>query len=275
MGAHLMTAFSVYARPIDRLTHVLVSPPSAESNPELFWPDPSDPDAMRVRRVDLQFPRLHALLREDRIAGLPAERRDLEGILHAIEPHLALRRTPTRIELRLLPGTARLRLEEEGRTLGTCPLTPAQAGTLLTLAEAIAEAIAETSGENGGEGARIGALYAPRSAEGHDEEHPAHRRRLTVQEACGTGFPELRPWTANEDVSKSVSRLNRRLREVPIAAHYLALESEVGPDETRYRWPRPRPAPLELQAAYPPKTWPFKHVPRPAPEGEPQGRPPL
>jgi hypothetical protein len=254
MGAHLTTAFSVYARPMDRLTHVLVQPPSAESNPDLFWPDPADPEAMQVHRVDLPIPRLHAVLREDLIEGLPADRHDLEGILHALEPHLALRRTPTRLCLRLGEGEATLRLLERGQTLGTCRLPPAVAATFLVLVEAIAAA--------GPKGAQTEALYRPDGPDGAGERHPVHQRRLAVAEACGR-FPGLRPWTTREDVQKAISRLRRAVEAVPIAAKYFAPQSEVGRAETRYRWPEPTPAALEITATHPPGAWPFEHVAEP------------
>lgn len=256
MGAHLTTAFSVYARPVDRLTHVLVTPTSAESNPELFWPDPQDPEAMQVHRVDLPFPRLHALLREDLIAGLPSDRRDLEGILNALEPHLALNHTPTRVLLRLGGGEARLRLEDEGRTLGTCRLSPAVAATLLILAEAI---------ETAGDAVRTEDLYAPKDPGATEEQHLVHRCRLAVVEACDR-FPNLEPWTAREDFQKAISRLRKALEPVPIAAKYFAPESAVSAEETRYRWPEPLPVSIEIEAMHmsdAPEDWPFDHLPTP------------
>lgn len=254
MSAHLMTAFCVYARPQDRLSHVLVNPPALEGTPEFFYPTPETTDTARIDRVDLQFPRLRPLLRDDLITGLPDRRRDLRGILNALEPHLALSKTPTAFELHLRSGEARLRVAGEGDTLGTCRLSPAQAATLAVLAEALQGPADAVPFEH--------LYHGPRAEPPHPEQHPAHRQRQTIIELCER-FPEVQPWTANEDVSKAVSRLNERLREVPIAAHYLAVESEVRREGSSYHWPRALPAPFQVTSLYPPDDWPFDSLPAP------------
>ena len=257
MSAHLMTAFCVYARAQDRLTHVLINPPAWEQDPDFFYPTAEATDVVRIDRVDVQFPRLRALLRDDLIAGLPPDRRDLQGILHALEPHLALAHTPTRIRLDLRSGEAHLRMAGPTGTLGVCRLSPAQAATLAVLAEALGTGEGRVS---------FDALYhAPNgAAHVHPSQHPVPEQRQTIVALCDR-FPELTPWSSNVDVSKAVSRLNEALREVPIAAHYLAVESEVRREESAYHWTQPLPTAVSITARYVPGRWPFDHLPEPEP----------
>src|SRR5690554_4447561 len=66
MSAHLMTAFSVFARPADRLAHVLVSPdplPGPLRN-TFYYPTEETAGLVRIRRVDIEFPRLRGVLRQ-------------------------------------------------------------------------------------------------------------------------------------------------------------------------------------------------------------------
>ncbi len=41
MGLFLGIAFQLFARPQDRLSHVLVSPPDLEGHPEFYYPPPA------------------------------------------------------------------------------------------------------------------------------------------------------------------------------------------------------------------------------------------
>lgn len=280
MGAHLMTAFSVYARPGDRLTHVLVSPPAFERQPDFFYPTPEVADRVRVDLVDVRFPRLHAVLRNDLFADLPSDRRDLQGILNALEPYAVLHATPDTITLHLRSGEATLCLESQGETLGTCRLTPNEAATLLVLAEKNqvqstrsssnipdpAEARSESSAPfSKRSNVAVEDLYhestmGPASFPG---AHPVHQQRCAVMMACER-FPEVAPWTNNDDVSKAVSRLNRRLRRSPIIAKYVGIKRvRIGGGASGYVFDEPFPAPLRLRAAGPVDHWPFTHLPQP------------
>jgi len=59
MSAHLMTAFSVYARPKDRLFHVLVWPSQYEQSHFYY---PSGHEDVHIDRVEVRFPRLYRII---------------------------------------------------------------------------------------------------------------------------------------------------------------------------------------------------------------------
>ena len=253
MSAHLMTAFSVYARAEDRLTHVLVNPPALEGDTDFFYPTPATASKARVERVDVQFPRLHSLLQDEFMDGLPGDRRDLRGILNALEPYLALSQTPNRVELQLRSGEAHLRLASSEGTMGVCRLTPAEAATLAVLVEQI---------EVHGGAAPFEAFYFGYDSDTPPSRHLVHQQREAIKGLCERmgGFA---PWTANDDVSKAVSRLKEKLRTVPAAAKYFGAESTIEDRQSMYRWPQPLPAAPTVTATYPPNTWLFDHLPAP------------
>lgn len=82
MGAHLMAAFSLCARPQDRLVHVLATP-DAEPNAPAYWPgDGGEP--LALDRVDVPLPRVRAVLQTQFVERL-AGRYDLPSLLDVLE----------------------------------------------------------------------------------------------------------------------------------------------------------------------------------------------
>jgi CRISPR-associated protein (TIGR02584 family) len=240
MSAHLMTAFSVYARPDDRLTHVLITRPELEHDPSFFYPTPGTPDfAHLLDLVDVKFPRLRPVLQSDVIDALPDDRRDLQGILAALEPHVVSVRKVTSITLELRDATAQLAFTGTEGSLDTCVLTPKQAATLLTFAEA--------------RGALDSRVPAP-TLIGEEVE----ARRAAVASLCAQ--PPFTAWQTTTDVSKAISDLNDALARVPIADRTLRVEG-ISSQPRRYDWPEPPPAPLTVATPYPDEDWPFEHLP--------------
>jgi len=246
MSAHLMTAFSVYGRPDDRLTHVLLSDPSLEGDLSFFYPEPGSPRYARLLNlVDVRFPRLHTLLEKDLIDGLPGDRQDLEGILDALDPHIASARPVETVTLQLRDGEARLVFEGTGEQLGTCTLTPKQAATLLVFADRRAA--------RGGSVPSTDLTY-------EDPDAPLGKQREAVRFLCSSGEEEaLSPWTDTGSVSKDISDLNDTLRTVPVASRLLCIEG-LSRSPRRYDWPGESP-PLEVATRYPGEDWPFEHLP--------------
>lgn len=243
MSAHLMTAFSVYGRPDDRLTHVLLSDPSLEGMHSFFYPEPGSPrykDLLKL--VDVRYPHLHPLLKEDLIGGLPDDRRDLQGILDALEPHVASARTVDKVTLQLEDGTATLLFEGNGGTLDTCDLTPKQAATLLAFAER--------------RSAHDGSVPGP-DLTYDDPNALLGQQRQAVQFLCSRE-DVLDPWTDTQPLSKDISDLNDQLRKVPVAKRLLRIEG-TSRSPRRYDWPSETP-PLEIATRYPGADWPFEHV---------------
>lgn len=250
MSAHLMTAFSVYARPDDRLTHVLLTDPSLEQDPSFFYPEPGSPRYSRLLNlVDVRFPRLGPLLEQDLIDGLPDDRRDLEVILDALDPHVAGARPVREVALRLRDGGATLRFNGADAPIDTCLLSPKQAATLLVFAErqaARGESVPSTALTYEDDGALV-----------------AEQRRA-VQFLCSQD-EELDPWSTTGRVSKDISKLNKRLRDVPVAERLMRIEG-LSRSPRRYDWPGEIP-PLTVETRYPGEAWPFDHIgPLEAPE---------
>ncbi len=301
MSAHLMTAFSVYARASDRLTHILVSPPSFEHDRSFFYPTPALAEAVRIDRVDLDFPRLRHLLAADLIAGLPGDRRDLRGILRALAPYLAQEHQPQRVALHLGPegGTLAFFADAEGTSPGDAPspldspldtvhLTRSAATTLLVLHEHI----------RAHDGAvPLEALYAaPASGPGRRQapaRHPVHRQREALMQLCNY-YSDLTPWSTANDVSKAASDLRTRLEPSPLAARFFHPERVApggdasggdasGGDATggsasdgsasAYAWPEALPEAVTLTVTSPygaqAGDWPLTHVAPPRPAAAP------
>lgn len=238
MSAHLMTAFSVYARPGDELTHILAAP-QVEGDASFFYPTPETGTYGLLDLVEVKFPRLNQLLRKDLIEGLPEDRRDLQGILDALDPYLASAQPPRRIELQLGDDGARV-VFDTAREVVTCDLTPGTAATLAAVAEAYA------------------ATGAPVSAAALTGTGAGQARRQTISDLCLQG--ELAPWETPEDVSKAISALNQRLRAVPVAKRYLAVEGHSS-NPTKYGLASDKAPRLAVAVQYPDLTgWPFSHV---------------
>lgn len=236
LSAHLMTAFSVYARPQDRLVHVLVHPASAERDPNFFYPRPGS-DA-RVHRVDVPFPRLRTVLADGRAREAVQNGAGLRELLAALQPHVDAERTPDATTLRFVDGHATLGASLGPEPLATVRLTPAEGATLAVVADAVLA---------GGGTVRLDALVGSRDVEA---------QRAAAMGACGR-FTTLRPWTSPADVSKAVSRLNAALARAPLLARFFSVESDVRAEATDYRWAEPPPAPLVVHVPAGAREWPF------------------
>lgn len=243
MSAHLMTAFSVYARPSDQLTHVLLTDPSLEQDSSFFYPEPGSPRYSRLLNlVDVRFPRLGPLLEQDLIDGLPEDRRDLEAILDALDPHVAGARPVREVVLRLRDGGAELRFDGADDTLDICELTPNHAATLLVFAER--------------REAREGSVPSTELTYEDDDALVAEQRRA-VQFLCSQE-ESLDPWGTTDRVSKDISKLNKRLGNVPVANRLMRIEG-LSRSPRHYDWPGEVP-PLTIKTRYPGEKWPFDHV---------------
>lgn len=250
MSAHLMTAFSVYARPEDRLSHVLVYPEDFERNHSFFYPTAETPEYVRIHRIDIRFPRLHRLLAQH----LPsADRSNLRSLLDALEPHLTWERTPASIVIELGDGEAFVCMADaESAELGRCRLTAGETVILLAMADAITASGGRVPVEN---------LFS----DSRSKDHTVYQQMQRLYGFLNRDADRLTAWTHNDDVSKAVNRVNKRLAPVPILSRYLGLESDRTGNTTSYRWAEPLPVPLTVtsKAAISPEDWPLKHVPAP------------
>jgi len=244
MSAHLMTAFGVYARPDDRLTHILAD--GAENDPSFFYPTPGAAGyGHMLDLVTVRFPRLNLLLKEDLIDGLPEDRRDLNGIIDALSPHLASAQRPDTIELQLSSGSARLVFEEGGQALGTCELSPATAATLAVFVEDISE--------KSGPVPVTDWFYTQA-----DDPNGIAQKRQAVMTLCVSGEPT--PWTEQGKLSSARYELNKKLKAIPVAERYLAIENVSG-KTVSYDLPDHDLPRISVAAEYPDlANWPFQHI---------------
>jgi CRISPR-associated protein (TIGR02584 family) len=248
MSAHLMTAFSVYARPEDRITHILLSDPEKEYDPDFFYPEPGTPEYGRVLDlVDVRFPRLHSVIESDLIDSLPEDRQDLEGILNALDPHLATARDVSTIDLVLDATDTRLVFRDGDEVLDTCPLSPARAATLAVLADRL---------EAGDE-----AISGPDLAGSEDVE----RQRERVAFLCSKEAPK--PWGDFGQVSRAVSALRQALGAVPVADQHLRIEG-TSSKPVRYDWHQEPDADFRIVASSASGDWPFEALAEPVAPSE-------
>lgn len=242
MSAHLMTAFSVYARPDDRLTHILLTDPSLEQDPTFFYPEVGSPGYSRLLDlVDVEFPRLRTLIEADLIEALPDDRRDLKGILNALEPHINSARPVREVRLELRDREARLVFEGTSGLIDTCRLTTKQASTLLVFAE-------ERAGRSG-----------PVPSTDFVEREAVEAKRDQVRWLCSE--EKLTPWTNKNDVSKALNDLNDALQTTPVAERILRVEG-VSSRPRHYDWPGEVPS-LSIATRHTGEDWSFENLPTP------------
>lgn len=230
MSADLQSAFSVYARPGDRLVHVLVRPEFERS--DFLFPTPETGDA-GLTLVDVRVPRLRRLLEGSLLDALPDDRRGLQGILAALAPVNYAER-PARAELALRAGAkqrAELRLVgADGRRLGAVPLKASEAATLAVIADVLARSPGPVLSEE-----LVGAVHV-------------QRQREDVMAWSGTDA-SIAPWETTQKVSTALSTLKGALRAVPLAADaytVVGLKSEVQNGPVRYTWEAGEAPPLSL-----------------------------
>ncbi|MGM0706584.1 MAG: CRISPR-associated ring nuclease Csm6 [Bacteroidota bacterium] len=253
MGAHLMTAFSVYARTNDRLTHILVHDPDLERDREFYYPNPKEHGANWRRMldlVDIEFPRLRSILSEEQIIQEMKDRdQGLEDLLATLTPHALSARDVERVVLELESGSARLVLYGTEGQLAQCALTPLTAATLAVFAEQRAQTVDAVPATS---------MYAP-------DAHQARRssvqkQRSAIAALCGSDA--FKPWTSANDVSKAISAYHRRLQDTPLTERLLDIEG-LSSDPRSYDWHGQAPN-LQIAATYPDaNNWPFDVLGKP------------
>ena len=251
LGADLQSAFSVWARPRDRLVHVLVRPHTLEYDPAFYYPTT---DEAGVDLVEVPVPRLRRLLERSPELGPLVRQEDLHVLLRAIEPH-NYKNAPTRVQVLLRvpePGRCTLRFFSDEAEEDVHYLAPAPAATLVTLAEHLAE--------------RDG---APVSADDLLTDR-ANTQRGAVSHRAG-GFGD--DWKERSALSKAIGNLNDALAELPIAQDFLSVVGDASQkarrsDPVLYGWASPTPPDIEVvdapegnRALRDLEAWPFNHVP--------------
>ena len=256
MSAHLMTAFSLFGRKQDELTHVLVSDPRLEKPDSTFYyPVPgSDTYHSHAQALDLvriPFLPIRAVMEDEVLTQLPDDRRDLETLRDVLEPYEIARADVGDVTLVLGDQSARLRFTgtTQGDMVATCDLTPSQAATLLVFAEQRTRADAPLP---------AAALYDDTAPGPHSVE----AQRAAVARCCSQ-FDTPKPWNPQKShVSKAFSALKRRLDETPIATRMFAIEG-AGSDPRLYDWAGAKPS-FTVAVQYPETPaeadWPFDHI---------------
>ncbi len=249
MSAHLLTAFSLYARPQDESIHVLVHPEQAVLNdPSFFYPRAGTRQDVRIERVDLHLVRfrhhLEELARLHRQGRLPQTLQELESL-----PGLGLRPArPANVEIILGGRNERMLrlLDPEGNEMALLQtITPAALVTLLTLYEMLR---------------RIDASEISNLQLINNEQVEALRQAAY---AFCRDLRRLRPWDDGVALSRSISELNQALRRHPLCGRYLQIVGRRTWEETFYAF---RTEPPALQVTIPQSLdymkWPFQHIPK-------------
>ncbi len=285
MGAHLMAAFSLCARPQDRLIHVLATPDPQPIAPA-YWPgDGGEP--LVLDRVDVPLPRVRAVL-EAQFLERVGDRYDLPSLLDVLGGY-NVSEVPVAVRVELSRGrpwrSPVTLLAADGEVLAEAAFTPRMVAVLLLLAD-------EIEGARRTHGGAFGAVPQGVPEGKQDADAPlvasahASARVNAVFDACGmTRQPAHRkPWATAEDVSRAVSRYHDRrdgLRSVdvpPLIQHHLRFDTQPGhrlaeaggvlhDDVEHWHWATRRHLPITVVA--PPGVdpdrmdWPFRHLRRP------------
>lgn len=260
MSAHMMNAFSMFARPGDNLYHVLVQPPELERS-AFFYPSPTmekdipdvHPDRIQIDLVDVRFPRLYRLLDQDFLSRL--ERQDLNTILEALE-EINLDHSLDRVRIDVgsgKRGKSRVTLFEGRDEVRTFELSYGPLSTLLVLVDFIEE----TRARGGGEGWISNKLFDYHG--GNDEVRDrVDLQRKIIWALCGTTTDKdaMAKWNTRDDLSKAISNYEAALKkELPAAlakqleVNRTATYERVGDQRVEYRkysWKRTPFPELEL-----------------------------
>jgi CRISPR-associated protein (TIGR02584 family) len=233
MGLFLGIAFQLFARPHDRLSHVLVWPPEIESHPEFFYPPPK-PTVYTVKagtidshQVKVELAEIPLLLLRDRLSGL-----DLEGLSYSALVGRAQQ------ELGRLTSPPALRIHAASRSLriagDTIEFTPVQYAVYAILARRRA------AGCGRAECAGCSACSLEAKAF-HDPAMREELRRLIGElGARDERSRALARWeeAADECFREARAKLNRRIRAAlgagPWIERYCVAASRVAGAQTRY-----------------------------------------
>lgn len=247
MSAHIMTAFSLWARKDDDLCHVILNPPGAEGEREFFFPTGDEFGEITVHRIDIRFPRLRRPLTEKILADTPPGTRDLTAILTAIEPHNAAIQEPARLIVEIVDQHSDLRaIDADGNIIGETRLTPALTANLLAFAETLdlgyPEPVCVEDFLFDANGERIQAL------------------RKFVYEKCAKTDP-ITAWVENNDVSKARNQINKALDGDPVLSRFLTIASD-GLKPPYYSWAERTQPSIEVMGETLDDEWPFKEIGR-------------
>ena len=236
MSSHLQSSMEFMARARDRLVHVVV-PRALEqrSNPPFYYPEP-DTGNPGISRITIDFPPLRRH-HEQGLFQQVDDPSDREAVMEVATQHAY--EEPARVRLWAdAPPEQNVQaefLDDAGTAINSCQLTPRYLATLLVLAEQIAR----------------GADDAVKKSTLRDER--TERQRKLVYWCCYAD-PDSRwirqdedegDWKqeANDRISRAISRLKKRVEDLPIAQDYLTFESDDSQDH--YCW-KGRPLPLEV-----------------------------
>lgn len=233
MGLFLGIAFQLFARPQDRLSHVLVWPPEMEGQRDFFYPAPGqtaytvDGRTIRSRDVKVELAEVPLLLLRERLSGL-----DIEGF-----PYSALvGRAQQELDRLISPPT--LSLHPASRSLRiaghSIELTPIQFAVYAILAQRRARGC--------GQAKCVGCADCSLEAKAfHDaamrEELRRHILELGVRDERSR---VLARWAgaADECFREARAKLNRRIRAVlgtgPWVERYCVAAARAAGSQTRY-----------------------------------------
>lgn len=228
MSAHMMAAFTIFARRSDELVHVLASPELERDNDFYYPPPDATLDDYPIYRVNMPFAPLHAYLVRDFFGTMPSNDRDLNAMMDAIRDYEFS--PPARAVIYIATGTwqsSTVELcDEGGQELDTFQLSRQNLCTLLVLAYHL--------DRNHPKGVSNLEMM-------HNNVQDQHR---AVNQLFGRTST---PWETNEDLTKAIHRLKGQLRRNESALQNLTIEGTRKKEETRYTWANDQGLPIELR----------------------------
>jgi len=233
MGLFLGIAFQLFARPHDRLSHVLVWPPEMEGQRDFFYPAPGqtaytvDGRTIRIREIKVELAEVPLLLLRDRLSGV-----GLEGLSYSS----LVGRAQQELDRLMSPPT--LSLHPASRSLGiagqSIELTPVQFAVYAILAQRRMRGCRRVE--------CLGCASCSLEAKTfHDpamrEELRRHILELGVRDERSRA---LARWAgaADDCFRETRTKLNRRIRAVlgigPWVERYCVAAGRVAGSQTRY-----------------------------------------
>ena len=210
MSAHMMAAFSAYARRNDELVHVLVREED-EKDPNYFFPNPGiNRSESGIQCIQVPFPLLRPYLNRGLFQNIPDDPLDLQGLMDALKPfdYVDPKKASPSVKLYVGRGAWGSNLLEfpapDGSEQGSCQLSTQNMATLLVLGEHFTK--------------------YKRSVLVADFLTPVTERCYILITQLNPTRSSYQSWKNKTQLSKAFSRLNDQLELLPVSREYLTIK---------------------------------------------------
>lgn len=224
MSAHMMAAFTAYARPSDKLVHVLV-PVDLERDKSFYYPLPGTPPPT-IHCVNIPFAPLYGYLKRGIFGKIDKNERDLNALIEAVKTYYYAPLEHVRCHIgNASRSTSTLSYTDaEGQEQLILKLSLQNLATFLVLAQQL------------------------NFCNNHlqNDQLITDSARQQYRAVAGLLGKHLTPWQDTEDVTNAVSRLKVSLKTSAMAQEYLTISGRRLPQYTLYSWEHRKPPHIEL-----------------------------